>query len=158
VSFPVPRCGKRVALIACLARDGSFDGLKAFIDTTLFDAWFVGTFFPELHQRRQTTDFNGSAVSILGAIAPCSLVKHSRLSLGLESRRPIFSPTTDFPSPTRARLVAVRNSEMFTLPGKSNGSAQRAVQSYRRHRLLVHGRHHSSERGSDISQGWNHGG
>jgi hypothetical protein len=94
VHYPVPRTGKRVTLIACIAADGSFirpclvisrktfddeiliqgftpekveiySQSKAYIDLDIFDDWFKDTFIPELVARRERFSYQGPAFLIL---------------------------------------------------------------------------------------------
>jgi hypothetical protein len=92
--YPVPRTGKRITLIACIAADGSFlrpalviarktfdDELalqgytsekvevysqsKAFIDADIFTDWFQDTFVPEVNRRRTVHSYDGPAFLIM---------------------------------------------------------------------------------------------
>jgi hypothetical protein len=94
VYVPVSRAGKRITLIACIARDGStlrpeviiprktvdidmvLTGLTSekvtirsqrhgFIDTRIFDSWFEETFIPELLRRRAVHGYQGPAVLLI---------------------------------------------------------------------------------------------
>jgi hypothetical protein len=92
--YPVPRSGKRITLIACIATDGSFlrPGLviarktydnelalqgytsekveiysqsKSFVDRDIFLDWFQDTFVAEVNKRRTQYDYNGPAFLIM---------------------------------------------------------------------------------------------
>jgi hypothetical protein len=94
VAYPVPRSGKRITLVACIAADGShlkpviviprktidedlfltglttekvdvYSQSKGYIDRPIFDAWLEDTFLLELLRRRQLFNYDGRAVLIL---------------------------------------------------------------------------------------------
>jgi hypothetical protein len=94
IYYPVPRAGKRITLIACIAADGSalkpslvivrktFDAelalqgysndkldvysqSKSFIDIAIFEDWFETNFIPELQRRRDLHHYGGDAFIIL---------------------------------------------------------------------------------------------
>jgi hypothetical protein len=94
ISYPVPRTGKRITLIACISADGSYtrpaivisrktwndelveSGLtnekleiysqpKAFIDGGIFEDWFRDTFIVELQRRRAAFSYYGWAALIM---------------------------------------------------------------------------------------------
>jgi hypothetical protein len=87
VNFPIPRTGKRITLIACIALDGSFlsptvdsdlilTGMTpekviiksqrhGFVNTPIFDSWMDETFLPELRRRREAFQYAGLAVLML---------------------------------------------------------------------------------------------
>jgi hypothetical protein len=94
VLYPVPRTGKRMTLVACVAADGSFfkptiiistkmidvdlyilgltrekieifQQCKAYIDRSIFDEWVASTFVPELQRRAQQWQYSGSAFLML---------------------------------------------------------------------------------------------
>jgi hypothetical protein len=128
VYVPVSRLGKRIALVASVAADGSylkpfviiprktvdadlpFTGLtkeklivysqpKGFITTEISDAWFEETFLPELRARRVSRAYDGQAVLILDG---CTA--HS--------------------SPNVERLCAANNVILFPLPLHSSNQLQ----------------------------------
>jgi hypothetical protein len=94
VNLPIPRTGKRITRIACIALDGSFlkptiiiprktvdsdlalTGLTSekvtvksqrhgFINGSIFDSWLEETFIPELRRRREAFGYLGPAVILL---------------------------------------------------------------------------------------------
>jgi hypothetical protein len=94
VPYPVPRTGKRITLVACVAADGSFlkptiiiprktidldlytlgltpekveifQQCKGYIDRPFFDEWVAATFVLELERRRQQWQYSGPAVLML---------------------------------------------------------------------------------------------
>lgn len=94
VYFPVPRTGKRITLVACIAADGSYlkpliviprktydadlglTGLtdekvtvysqaKGYTDRPIFHAWLTEIFLPEVARRRDALGYGGQAVLIL---------------------------------------------------------------------------------------------
>jgi hypothetical protein len=94
VYYPVPRTGKRITLVACIAADGSylkpclvihrktFDNelalhgytrekvtiysqSKSFIDADIFCDWMEETFVPEVIRRRAEHDYHGPAFLVL---------------------------------------------------------------------------------------------
>jgi hypothetical protein len=90
VNLPVPRTGKRITLLSCIALDGSFmkpivivprktvddlaltgmtpekvtvkSQVHGFMSTSLFDSWFWDTFIPELTRQRGFFGYDGPAV------------------------------------------------------------------------------------------------
>jgi hypothetical protein len=120
VYVPVPRTGKRITVIACVAADGSYlrpsviisrktfedeiveygltpekveiyDQPKGFIDTDIFEDWIKDTFVPEVERRRTALNCNDVAYLILDN---CSSHKGANFQAMCRDHRiaPIFIP------------------------------------------------------------------
>jgi hypothetical protein len=118
----------------------------------------VGKFLPEFHERRQTTDHNGPAVSILGNCTAQSSETFTTLSgLRIASFHFLSHPQT-------SHLLQALDLSLFAIPKclLSRANQMEALNVLSSHIAGIvcsfMGRRHSSERGSDISQGGNHGG
>lgn len=106
VCLPVPRTGKRITLLSCIALDGSFlkptvivprktvdddlpltgmtpekvtvqSQIHGFVNTSIFDSWFQETFVPELTRRRGLFGYDGPAVLLMDN---CSCHMSDRIS------------------------------------------------------------------------------